>query len=320
MNETPASGPPNDADADRARRIRVLWNPEAGSKAGVSTNSESEAQLRDVMKRHGLGDELIATGSEEEAVASARDAVAKGYDVVVGAGGDGTVGTIGFQLLGTQTALGLLPLGSAMNVGRSIGIPREMEAAAAILAAGDVRAIDVGEVNGKAFLEVGSVGLNAAIFGEAQRFDKGEYSSFFGLIATVIRYRPVPMQIELDDQVVSTNALMIAVANAPYTGMGFTFAPDARLDDGLFDVRVYNHFSKWELIRYLFSIIAGRHTYSPKIRTYRSKRVRIEARRARPVRVDARDLGTTPVEFGLRPGVLRVVAPPAGVETAGTPT
>jgi diacylglycerol kinase (ATP) len=310
MTDAPVAQPRPAAEAGRARRIRFVWNPNAGSKAGLPTNSASEEQLRDLMRRHGLGDELIATGSDEEAIAAARDAVTKGYEVVVGAGGDGTVGTVGLQLLGTTTALGILPLGSAMNVARSLGIPRDLEAAAAILAVGHVRAIDVGEANGQPFLEVGSVGLNAAILGEAQRFDKGEYSSFFSLIATVIRFRPARMRIAMEDRVVSTRALMIAVANAPYTGVGLTFAPDARLDDGLLDVRVFDHFSKWELIRHLFSIIAGRRAYSPKIRTYRSKHVRVEARHPRPVRVDAHDLGTTPVEFGLMPGVLRVVAPP----------
>src|SRR4029077_12652279 len=99
--------------------------------------------------------------------------------------------------------------------------------------------------NGQPFLEVGSVGLNAAIFGEAHRFDNGEYASFFGLVATIVRYQPARMQIRLDEGTVSTRALMVAVANAPFTGVGFTFAPDARLDDGFLDVRVYDHFSKW---------------------------------------------------------------------------
>ena len=312
MTDASVAQPRAAAEARRGRRCRVIWNPNAGSKAGLPTSNASEEHLRDLMRRHGLGDELIATESEGEAIAAARDAVTKGYNVVVGAGGDGTVGTVGFQLLRTTTALGILPLGSAMNVGRSLGIPRDLEAAAAILAMGDVRTIDVGEANGQAFLEMGSVGLNAAIFGEAQRFDKGEYSSLFSLIATVIRFRPERMLITLEDRVVSTRALMITVANAPYTGVGLTFAPDARLDDGLLDVSVFDHFSKWELIRHLFSIIAGRRVYSPKIRTYRSRHVRVEARHPRPVRVDAHDLGTTPVEFGLMPGVLRVVAPPPG--------
>jgi diacylglycerol kinase (ATP) len=297
-------------EAAGSRRIRVIWNVNAGSKAGLPTNGTTEEELRDLLTRHGLGGDLHATHSEEEAVQATRDAAAQGYDIVAAAGGDGTVGTVAFQLIGTTTAVGVLPLGSAMNVARSLEIPRELDAAAAILADGEICAIDVAEAKGRPFLEVGSVGLNAAIFDQAHRFDKGEYGSFFGLLATMARYQPVRMRIVLDDQVIRTRALMVAVANAPFTGVGFTFAPDARLDDGLLDVRVFDHFSKWELVRHFFSIAFGRRAYSPKIRTYRSRRVRIEARHPRPVRVDSSDLGTTPVEFTLRRGVLRVVTPP----------
>lgn len=304
-----AGAPPSTAPAGGPARVRVVWNPAAGSKAGISTNSISEEALRDLMTRHGLGDELIATTSEEEAIATARDAVANGYDIVVGAGGDGTVSTIAFQLLDTTTALGVLPLGSAMNIARSLEIPRDMEEAAAILAIGHIRAIDVGEANGQAFMEVGSVGLSAAMFRVADRFDKGEYSSFFSLFSTVIRFRPSRMVITLDDQVIATRALMIAVANTPFTGIGFTFAPNARLDDGLFDVRIFNHFSKWELMRHMFAIVDGRRAYSPRIQTYRSKAVRVDASRPRPVQVDARGLGSTPVEFRILPGALRVIGP-----------
>ena len=291
--------------------IRIIWNPNAGSKAGLPTNRSKEEQLRGLMLRHGLGAELVPTRSEEEAAAATREAAARGYAIVAAVGGDGTAGPIAFELLGSRTALGILPLGSAMNVARSLGIPRDLDAAAEILAAREVRSIDVAEANGVPFLEVGSIGLNAAIFGEAQRFAQGDYSGLFGVVRALARYRPARMRIQLDSQTVSTRALMVAVANAPYTGLGFTFAPDARLDDGLFDVRVYEHFSKRELVAHLWSIMLGRHAYSPKVRTYRSERVRVESRQPRPCRVDARDLGTTPVEFRLRRQALRVVVPPA---------
>ena len=302
-----------EAPWDRQRRIRVLWNTNAGAKAGVPTNATTEEQLRDLMARHGLGSELVPTTTEDEAIAATREAGTQGYDVVVAAGGDGTAGTVAFHLIGSQTAVGILPLGSAMNVARSLGIPRQLEPAAAILALGNIRTIDVAEAKGRPVLEVGSVGLNAAIFGEAHRFDRGEYGSVVGLFRVLLRYQPARMRIVLDDRIVTTRALMIAVANAPFTGVGFTFAPEARLDDGLLDVRVFDHFSKWELVRHFVSIAFGRRAYSPKIRTYRSSRVRVEARHPRPVRVDASEIGTTPVEFTLRRGVLRVIAPPAPV-------
>lgn len=305
-------------------KVRVIWNANAGSKAGLPTNRTSEEQLRDVMARYGLGDELVATTSEEEAVASTREAMAAGYDAVIAAGGDGTVGTVGFTLMGSSTALGVFPLGSIMNVARSLEIPRDLESAAAIVAAGNVRTIDVGEANGVPFLEIGSVGLNAAIFGEAQRFDRGDFGGALGLIQAIVRYRPARMRIHLDNRLIRSRALMVAVSNAPYGGLGMTFAPRARMDDGLFDVRLYAGFSKLELLRHLWGILLGRRAFSPRIRTYRSRRVLIETTRPRPVRVDAHDLGTTPVRFRIRTRALRVLAPEpanraetAGAETAG---
>ena len=102
---------------------------------------------------------------------------------------------------------------------------------------------------------------------------------------------------------------MVAVANGPYTGAGMTVAPAARLDDGRFDVRVFRGFSKWELIRHLAGIAFGRYRYAPHVSTYRAARVRITSVHPLPCRADARDLGTTPIEFRVRPAALRVVVP-----------
>jgi diacylglycerol kinase (ATP) len=81
------------------------------------------------------------------------------------------------------------------------------------------------------------------------------------------------------------------------------------MDDGRFDIAVYRHFSRWELARHMVSIVAGRRRYSPKVRTFRSKRVRITAHRPLPARADARGLGTTPIELEVVPGLLKVVVP-----------
>ena len=135
------------------RRIRVLWNPTAGHKGGLPTNHSSRAMLLELLSRHGLGDELVEPGSEQEAVEAARDAVDRGYDTVVAAGGDGTFGLVGRQLIGTRTALGILPLGSVMNIPRMLGLPRDPEEAAHILAVGHVRTIDVGQVGDRIFYE-----------------------------------------------------------------------------------------------------------------------------------------------------------------------
>jgi len=288
-------------------RVRVIWNAQAGSKGGISTNSCSEEQLRALLEREGLGNELHATDSPDEARELAAEAARNGYDLVVAAGGDGTIGLVATELLGSQTALGILPLGSVMNVARSLGLPREVDAAASVLGDGEIRSIDVGETHGRSFYEAGSVGMNAAMFREAERFDRGDWLSILRTIWVAFRYRPARMELKLDDRSVRTRALMVTVANGPYTGVGLTVAPDAVLDDGRFDVVVFRRFSKLRLLSHLASIAFGRRRIAPEIKTYRSRRVRIASAHPLPCRADSDDLGTTPVEFTVRPQALRVV-------------
>jgi len=297
-------------------RIRVIWNPAAGTKGGVRANHVDEGQIRALMARARVGSELVPTASSAEARAQAGDAVSRGYDLVVAAGGDGTVSTVAEALLGTETTLGILPLGSVMNIVRSLGIPREPELAADAIATGRVARIDVGDAAGRPFFEAGSVGMNAAMFREAHRIDAGDWSSPIRTMWAALRYRPARISIDLEDRRLRTRALMITVSNGPYAGAGLTVAPGARLDDGRFDVRVFRRFSKVRLLRHLASIAFGRYRYAPEVDTYRSRFVRVESAHPLPARADSRDLGTTPVEFVTRPRALRVVVPGSRAEPA----
>ena len=291
------------------RRVRVLWNPTSGRKGGIPTNHASRAMLLDLLARHGLGDELLEPGSESEAAAAATDAVNRGYDVVVAAGGDGTIGLVGRQLLGSSTALGILPLGSVMNIPRMLGVPRDADEAGRILAAGHVRTIDVGEVGERIFYEAGSVGIHAAATRELPKVDRGDYGAILRSIVAALRYRPSETRIELDDErTIEANTVGIAVANGPFMGPGVPVAPDALLDDGLFDVRVFLPFTYREVIRML-GIPFGRTAPTRRSLSERASSVRITTARPLAVRADAQDLGTTPVQFEIRPASLRVVAP-----------
>jgi diacylglycerol kinase (ATP) len=293
----------------RWRRARVIWNGKAGAKVGIPTNSVGEEQLREVLGRHGLADALVASSSEADARRLAREAVRDRCDLVVAAGGDGTIATVADELLGSETALGILPLGSIMNIPRMLGLPRDVDAAAAMLGDGVVRTVDVGQARDRTFYETGSVGMHAAMFRYAQEFDRGDYLAILRTIWVAIRYRPARLNVELDRETVRTRALMVTVSNGPYTGVGMTVAPDARLDDAQFDVRVFRGFSKPELLRHLVSIAFGRRKYSPHVSTYRSARVRIESASPLPCRADSHDMGTTPIEFTVKPRALRVVVP-----------
>ena len=214
------------ASGTTGRRIRVLWNPTSGRKGGIPTNHASRPMLLDLLLRHGLGDELVEPGSEQEAAEAAADAVEHGYDVVVGAGGDGTIGLVARQLLGSRTALGILPLGSVMNIPRMLGVPRDLEAAAGILANGHARTIDVGHVGDHLFYEAASIGLHAAATRELPKVDRGDYGAIARSVMSAVRYLPSVVRIELDgDRTIETTALMVAVANGPLLGPGSQSPP-----------------------------------------------------------------------------------------------
>ena len=304
------------------RRMLVVWNPAAGLP--TTLRGATIDDLRDTLESHGIQADIAEPGSEEEARAVVRRAVAEEVDVVVAAGGDGTVHLVAENLLGTQTALGILPLGRVMNVARALGIERDIDSAAEVLVSGEIRAIDTGEAiagDGRVipFFEAGSVGLNAAIFREVTRADEGDPVSILRTVWVAFRYRPARMTVELDGDRISSRALMVAVSNGPYLGLGMTVAPTARLDDGRFDVRVFRHYSKIDLLRHLATIAFGRRQYAPHVSTYRSTEVRISSVHPLPARADGVDLGATPVVYRTRPADLRVVVP-AGQSTTASST
>ena len=289
----------------------VIFNSNAGGKVRGPGTGTTEDQLREVLSRHGIDAEIVPTDSEESAKQAVADAIERGVDTILAAGGDGTVGLVASQLLGnTNVALGILPMGSVMNVARMLGISRDMDEAAASIAAGKTRLIDVGEANGVTFYETASVGLNAAMFATAQHFEDGDYGSPLKVLWTAFRYRPARMTVTLDDDEINTRALMVTISNGQYTGVAMTVAPDARLDDGRFDIRVFRHFSKFELLRHLAGIAFGRRKYSPHVSTYRSEKVTVTSRHPLPARADSHDLGTTPLECTSRRAALCVIVGP----------
>jgi diacylglycerol kinase (ATP) len=271
-----------------------------------------------LLPRYGLGDELIEPASEQEAAEAALDAVDRGYDVVVAAGGDGTIGLVGRQLLGTHTALGILPLGSVMNIPRMLGLSRNLEEAARVLADGHVRLIDVGQAGDRIFYEAASVGMHAAATRELPKVDKGDYGAIIRSVVAAVRYHPSELRIELDgDRTIERKALLVAVANGPFMGPGLPVAPEASLDDGLFDVRVFLHDTKGELAHDLTSIASGHRPDERHTLTERASRVRVTSPQELPVRVDAEDLGSTPAVFEIRPRALAVVAPERSASVSG---
>ena len=302
------------------RPATVILNAKAGRKVGLPVNRGLDRDgVAALLAAAGVRADIHETPDAGEAIALVREAARQDVRApVIAAGGDGTFRVVARTLLdlggGDPVAvppIGILPLGSVMNVARSLGIPRDPGQAVRALAEGRERTIDVGEVAGwGAFFEGVGIGIHAELLSAGASLDAGDRRATVRSIWRAIRYRPARLTLELDDaRVIATRTLVTSVSNGPFAGVGFTIAPGARLDDGLFDVRVFERFSRWELLRHFLAIAGGHRAYEPRVRTYRSARVGITSARPLRVRADGEEAGRTPLELRVRPCALRVIAP-----------
>jgi diacylglycerol kinase (ATP) len=306
-------------------RVKVIINPASGKKGGITTNAAGPEEVRRILESNGIEADIAETEYAGHATELARNAIREGYQVVIACGGDGTVGEAAHGLVKSNITLGILPLGSANNVARMMHVPFDLEEAGKLLRLGEIRKVDVGRCNGEYFLETAGIGLDAALFPIMNEVDKGKYGRLIDAVKTFYRFRPRRMTLVLDRRAVRVRALVVLVANGPYWGYSVPLAPDAKVDDGFFDVVVFRHFGKWKFVGHVLSALrkrgkvdeSGNHgqnrpVYDPDIRTYRARRVRVfmRGRRSWPVHADAQPRGHTPANIRVLPGALQVITGP----------
>jgi diacylglycerol kinase (ATP) len=292
-------------------RTCLIINPTAGQKVGLTTNALGLEDAKALLERHHIEADVLCTERAGHGTELAQQAVRDGYELVIAAGGDGTVAEVAEGLVGTSVVLGVLPLGSVMNVARMLGVPRDLDAAAEVIKARRVARIDVGRATAQAkstlFLEAAGVGADAGLFAYFNQLDRGNWASLKPLIRFMWRYRPRRVTIRIDGRIHRFRAMMVSIANGPYVGAALAVAPDAYLDDNKFDVEVFTRFGKFELFRHLVAIAGGRRVYNPKVLTFRAKSVEINQLTPMMVHADSNPLGTTPARFEVVPSALSVI-------------
>lgn len=296
---------------EHSPRTCLIINPTAGQKVGLTTNALGLDDIRALLDRHGIDAEIMCTERAGHGTELARQAVRDSYELVIAAGGDGTVGEVAEGLVGSRAVLGVLPLGSVMNVARMLGIPRDLDQAAQVIKERRVTRIDVGRARAQAktafFMEAAGIGIDAGLFAYFNQLDRGNWRSLKPLFTFMWRYRPRRVTVRLDGRPRRYRAMMVTVANGPYLGAALTLAPDAQLDDHQFDVQIFTGFSKFEFVRHMLSIMGGRRVYNPKVQSFRARTVEIEPRKPMMAHADSQPLGTTPARFEIVPSALSVI-------------
>lgn len=239
---------------------------------------------------------------------------AGGIDRIVIGGGDGTLNGAIPGLLEAGLPFGILPLGTANDLARSLGIPLELEAAARVIAEEAPRVVDLGEVNGHRYFNVASVGFSAELAGELkaeakQRWGKLGYGiAAFGLLR---RARPFTATLIHDGRTDRVKTIQVSVGNGRHYGGGMTVSEDARPDDGLFDVYSLEVDHWWRLVALIPWLRSGTQGRWKDVRAFRTTALELRTRKPRPVNTDGELTTHTPAVFRLHRAALRVFAPPA---------
>jgi diacylglycerol kinase (ATP) len=291
----------------------LIFNPNSGQKLGMSTNAGGAEEAQDALRDAAVPFDPWPTERAGHATELAQQAVAEGRALVIAAGGDGTAGEVAQALAGTDVVLGIMPLGSVMNVARTLCIPRDLPEAARVIAGGQVLAIDLGKVGDVYFLEAAGVGLDAGLFGYFEQLEsKGLRRNILGAAVRFLRGLGTPrLAVQVDGRTHQVRAPMVAVANGPFVGAAYALAPDARVDDGLLDVVIFHGASVPRMLFHLLAVAGGRRlSIPPEARTLRGRSIRIAGRRSRrtlPVHADGTAIGATPITFEVVPSALRVI-------------
>ena len=304
-------------------RAVLIINPASGVSTITSkdmTPEETEQAILEGLRALKIEPEVYHTTPENTGQGLSTRAAQEGADIVIVAGGDGTIHAVARGLIGTQCVLGIIPLGTMNNLARSLNIPETIEAACSVIGSGETCAIDAGKINDQIFLEVAGVGLEAALFPLAEEIKQpGLLSTLHGIIAgllTLLTYHPVKISISYDEHRRRRyEALQVTVCNSPFYGVHLQAAPHALMDDGLLDVVVYRKFSKREYILHALSISLGKRAYQPKITYRRVKSLRITSEQPVEIQADGELQGHTPALVTVLPGTLQVKVP--GVKAPG---
>jgi YegS/Rv2252/BmrU family lipid kinase len=287
--------------------IALLVNPSAGGGRAARLLPQVQRVLRDA----GLLVRTERTSSLGHARALAGVAARAG-DVVATLGGDGLAACAAGVLREVPGAvLGVLPGGRGNDLARVLGIPRDAREAAALLATGVERDLDVGEVDGRSFVGVASLGFdsdaNRIANADPSLLGRGVYA--YGALGALSRWRPAGFELELDGQAHAFRGYSVAAANTPAYGGGMLIAPDARLDDGLLDVVLTGEMSRLRALVSLPSVFTGAHVRRPEVSVHQAREIRVTSDRPFTVYADGDPIGRTPVTIRAVPRALRVIVP-----------
>lgn len=266
------------------RKIKVIVNPVSGTHSKRGVSGLIERSLRDM----GFDSDICFTTCRGDATRLAREAVAEGCYGVLAVGGDGTVNETAAALCGSQTALGIIPLGSGNGLARHVGIPMDIKAALRIIGRDAVRACDYAKANGRPFFCTCGFGFDAAV---THRFSRKRRRGLMTYLQSTFEeftnYKCLKYRITVDDyEAFEQDAFVVACCNASQYGNNAYIAPSASINDGLLDVTIIHAGNTLSTALVGVDMLTGMIEKNMLIHTFRTNNMQIIRERRGPSHVD----------------------------------
>ncbi len=291
-------------------KATLISNPSAGKMA----SRDHLTEVVHLLERHGWNIDVHRSRGRGDATRIAREAVGHGDDVVIAAGGDGTINESVQALAGSTTALGFLPYGTANVWAREIGLPLSPMDAALSLLSGRTETLDLGIANDRYFLLMAGIGFDGEVVRRAQRVER--YKHRFGVLpyvavtlATATFYRGVDVELRYDGVIRRVQALMLVLGNTRLYGGRFRFTPDAVATDGWLDLCIVKGRGPLALARQSIPLLINGSTAFGDVETLRVRELIVRGDGPAPIQLDGEPMGSIPAHFRVAPRALRVIVP-----------
>lgn len=293
-------------------RSRLIVNPSSGKDKGPDYLPEINRALRE---HFGMMEIVMTTGSRDGEAAAAQ-AAADGCDRVFVAGGDGTLNEVVNGLMGAgaldRVRIGLLPLGTGNDFARMLHLSEDPDEAVASLVGGREVAVDVGTLNGRAFINASGGGFISEVseaVDDRLKSIAGRLAFLIGGAQVVLDYEPVPVRIQVDDEpAFDATPHMFAVCNARQIGGGRLIAPHAEIDDGCLDVCLVDAMPVLEFVSLLRRVADGSHLDDERVHYFRARAMTMTFERPVKVNTDGELLEATTCAYRVLPRAARFYA------------
>ena len=291
----------------RNKEALLIINPVSGTRSKHGLGKFVSTRLSEC----GINVKVSVTRGGGDAYRMAREAADKGIDIVMTAGGDGTVNEAANGLAHTSSTLGILPFGSGNGLARSLGIPQDIYSALKVIEEGHSVCCDRGMSNGQPFYCTFGVGLDATIsekFATASR--RGRTTYIRSALREFLNYESQSYGIMINGKVITEKAMIIAVCNASQYGNNAYIAPKAKLTDGLLDITVVHSGNPLSNILVGVDLMVGNIDKNRSIETFKTPTVTITRLNEGPVHLDGEPLQMGKrIDIECEPKVLNVFAP-----------